>query len=89
MDMGHVLLTCPEILNYWTYVICSFSFIGIFFKTMKRYVIVRVFVEWANNRRVKKSPPIDYIIPLIKSCNPVYEKKPVFFNQFIKKNQHD
>ena len=41
------------------------SFPGVFSKTTKRYFIVGIFVEWANNRRIKKFPPVNYLVYLI------------------------
>ncbi len=48
---------------------------------MKWYIIIGVFVERSNARRIKKSPLVNNIIPFIKIHHPVYEKKPVFFNK--------
>src|SRR5664280_3354091 len=48
---------------------------------MKWYIIIRIFVKWTDTRRIKQSPTINYIIPFIKSCHPVYEQETVFFNQ--------
>src|ERR1035437_6344452 len=57
------------------------SFFGILFKTMKGYIIVRVFIEWTDTRRIKQAPTINYIIPFVKSRRPVYEQETVFFNK--------
>src|SRR5664279_1137992 len=57
------------------------SFFGILFKTMKGYIIVRVFIEWTDTRRIKQSPTIYNIIPFVKSRHPVYEQETVFFNK--------
>src|SRR5664280_3381968 len=57
------------------------SFFGILFETMKGYIIVRVFIEWTDTRRIKQSPTIYNIIPFVKSRHPVYEQETVFFNK--------
>src|SRR5664279_4691429 len=69
------------LVSWWQKKMVLKSFSAILFKTMKGYIIVRVFIEWTHTRRIKQSPTINYIIPFIKSRHPVYEQETVFFNK--------
>jgi hypothetical protein len=77
---GALLVNLCAIVSWWQKKALK-SFLGILFKTKKGYIIVRVFIEWTDTRRIKQSPTINHIIPFVKSRHLVYKQETVFFNK--------